>query len=376
MDLSTILLVVAVVSGFAGGGAARFRSWGTGIGDLFVGTLTSGLIALLATVVLALTHGLDRFGVVHMGYLLAVVAAPIGFLMIALPLHIDQEFATPLMARLLVVAALGLIGFGVWATHVEPRRLVVDAHGLGVTGLDRPLVVGVLADLHADSAGDDERAAIDRLIEAEPDVVVIAGDLTQLEPDEVAERAPEIIGLLRRLVTAVERVIMVEGESDDPEVLAELAEESGVLLLADDIRDLVVAEQRVTFVGLREPLSRDETEAEGIDGLIRDQLANSYGDDDLVLLVSHRPEAVLAIDDLPVDLVISGHTHGGQVALPWVGPLFIPGSIPRSVGAGGLHLVDGEAVYVSHGAGLERGQAPQARFRVRPSVGLLTLVPS
>ena len=47
--------------------------------------------------------------------------------------------------------------------------------------------------------------------------------------------------------------------------------------------------------------------------------------------------------------------------------------VPRDVAAGGLHTISGNRIYVSPGIGLERGQAPQLRFLVRPTVGVLDL---
>ena len=74
-----------------------------------------------------------------------------------------------------------------------------------------------------------------------------------------------------------------------------------------------------------------------------------------------------------IDLTLAGHTHGGQVQLPGVGPLMIASRVPRSVGAGGLHSLAGRRIYVSRGVGVERGQAPRLRLGAVPEVSLITL---
>ena len=74
-----------------------------------------------------------------------------------------------------------------------------------------------------------------------------------------------------------------------------------------------------------------------------------------------------------VDLTVAGHTHGGQIALPFLGPPVTLSDLPRSVGAGGLHEVDGNPIYVSTGIGLERGSAPQVRFLTQPSFGIIDI---
>ena len=122
-----------------------------------------------------------------------------------------------------------------------------------------------------------------------------------------------------------------------------------------------------------------EDEAENLANEIplSERLAAETTPGDTVIAVSHYPDVVLDLPaDTTVDLVISGHTHGGQVSIPGFGPPMTLSNVPRVVAAGGLHVVDGHPVYVSTGVGLERGQAPQLRFNVRPSVALLTIVPS
>ncbi len=74
-----------------------------------------------------------------------------------------------------------------------------------------------------------------------------------------------------------------------------------------------------------------------------------------------------------MDLTVAGHTHGGQVVVPGLGPLLTLSDVPRDVARGGLHEVDGNPVYVSPGVGLERGRAPQVRLFNRPAVAVLTL---
>ena len=95
---------------------------------------------------------------------------------------------------------------------------------------------------------------------------------------------------------------------------------------------------------------------------------------DIRLLLAHRPDAAKWLaPDTRVDLVVSGHTHGGQLQLPLVGPLTTASNVPRDVAAGGLHSLGGRRIYVSRGIGVERGQAPRLRFGAPPEVSILTL---
>jgi predicted MPP superfamily phosphohydrolase len=87
------------------------------------------------------------------------------------------------------------------------------------------------------------------------------------------------------------------------------------------------------------------------------------------VVISHAPDFV---DSLPfkVDLVLAGHTHGGQFVLPFFGPLVTASRLPR-VYAADLHDYQGTPLHVSRGVGLERGFAPPVRFLCPPEICVL-----
>ena len=342
--------------------------------DVVVGFLVAALFAVVVIVVLVLWAGLDRFGLLHFGYLLLVVAFPLGTAWIVTPHLIDAERRTPFLGWLLLLGSLVVVPVGVWATHVEPFRLQVDTEILGATGVDSPIVVGVIADLQTTTIGSHERAALDAVLDGDPDLVVLPGDVFQLEPEQLADALPEFIGWLRTLTDAVDDVVIVNGHADDAEILSDMAETTGALYLENEVRQIRIGRQRLQIVGVS---TSPEEEPGHIDPILLEQIDDGLVEDDLVLMLSHHPDTVLTLpSDAPIDLVISGHTHGGQVSLPRIGPIFTLSDVPRVVAAGGLHVVDGHPIYVSTGVGLERGQAPQVRLGVPPSVGLLTIVPA
>ncbi len=112
----------------------------------------------------------------------------------------------------------------------------------------------------------------------------------------------------------------------------------------------------------------------GVDDLwtARQDLGAALGDatdDDACLLLSHNPDTVESIDDQRVSLVLSGHTHGGQVVLPVVGAPIVPSQYGQKYLRG---LVETEAtkVYVSRGLGTV---TPPLRFCCPPEINLITL---
>jgi hypothetical protein len=113
-------------------------------------------------------------------------------------------------------------------------------------------------------------------------------------------------------------------------------------------------------------------------GVLADLQTTGVGDyerDAVERLLGHKPDAIELGRATPVDLAVTGHTHGGQVSLPVLGPPLTLSSVPRHIAAGGLHELYGTPIYVSTGVGRERGNAPQLRLGVRPSIGIIDLVP-
>jgi predicted MPP superfamily phosphohydrolase len=93
---------------------------------------------------------------------------------------------------------------------------------------------------------------------------------------------------------------------------------------------------------------------------------------DLRIVFGHNPNFVAQLAPLGkvADLVLAGHTHGGQVALPFLGPPYTKTSLPNRY-ASGLHDYMGLPLHVSAGIGMERAAAPQIRFLCPPEICLL-----
>jgi predicted MPP superfamily phosphohydrolase len=331
-------------------------------------TALGGLVTLAAAtfvvLVVGVVQGLDLFGIAHVLYLQAALAVPLlGAGLLGLCWWRPHSTAAIGLAAVLLVPAL----IGIWSSHIAPFQLRVDEHRVPVSGSaagSGTVRFAVLADLQTTGIGDHERAAVRAVMDAEPDVILLPGDLFQADGETLEEQGPAVRELLAQL-EAPHGVYLVQGDVDTAERWQRIVPPD-VTVLDDEVVELRIRDRVVHLGGTRLDVSSAGAES------VRDQLAAT--ERDLTVLMSHRPDTVLYLPtDSGVDLTVAGHTHGGQIAVPLFGPPLTLSQVPRDVGAGGLHEVDGNPIYVSTGVGMERGQAPQVRLLVPPSVGVLDL---
>ncbi|HST42038.1 MAG TPA: metallophosphoesterase [Conexibacter sp.] len=311
--------------------------------------------------------GLDRpFGVAHVLWLDAVVALPIA----AVALALLGWRAGGWLLRGLVMLGLLLAPVGAYASFVEPQRLVLERAQVPLdqarAGADS-VRVAVLADIQFDRLGEHEREAVARVMEQRPDVILLPGDYIDGSPAERARELPKLRELFARL-RAPGGVFAVQGDQETAEQARAIFDGSGIRLLENELVTTRVGDRRITIAGIEKHYVTADARA-----AIR-ALEARPGARDVRILLAHRPDPVLRLrPETRLDLVVAGHTHGGQLQLPFLGPLRTASGVPREVAAGGLHTLDGRRIYVSRGVGVERGQAPKLRLGAPPEISLLEL---
>ena len=364
MLLNYYAIAAAVIVGTVSGMASV--SWIRGRVHNSLVAIRAATIGIVGSLILSagalLITGLDGFTLIHVVYVVLTVGVPLAGVIVLLFARERSRVVTALC-----LSAQLAIPVGIYATHIEPFWLRTESVKLTVDGVGEGIRVGVLSDLQTTAVGTYENEAVDRLIALTPDIVVVPGDLYQFDPDLFGERAPQFSELVQRLVDAVSIVYLVSGNTDTVTGLLRITEGTGAKVLDNQIDTLVLKGSVVSIGGIT--LFGDERVAQ--------RVAERLSDDDLAevrILLAHKPDAVELLEGRSVDLLVSGHTHGGQVSLPLLGPPLTNSRVPRHVAAGGLHELDGTPVYVSTGVGRERGNAPQIRFGVRPSIGIIDLV--
>jgi predicted MPP superfamily phosphohydrolase len=264
-----------------------------------------------------------------------------------------------------------MVPIGLYASWIEPFRLRLESARLvlpeGREG-KAPIRIGVLTDLQTARVTDYERSAVNRLMAERPDVIVLPGDVFQGTRAEFDDTLPALVALFERF-SAPGGVYLVLGDTDGAGAhLGEVLRSSRVRVLVNEVVTKTVRDRRVTIGGVELRSTRPAARS------VIDRLEHAPGDDDVRILLSHRPDVVLGLKPRSrIDVVIAGHTHGGQIVVPGYGPPLTLTKVPRPVAAGGLHRVAGNCIYVSRGVGCERGQAPRIRFLCPPEISLVDL---
>jgi predicted MPP superfamily phosphohydrolase len=254
-----------------------------------------------------------------------------------------------------VVLAVGFDAF--W---IEPTWLEVTHVRLTSPKLTRRVRIAVVADLQAETFGAYEGEVLDRVMEAKPDLILFAGDYTQAAPRAEADLRRQINAYLRGVRLSAELgVFAVEGNVDHaewPEIFAHLS----VMSVTSPRDSFTLGPVQLTCLSLRD--SRQQTL----------NISNPHPELYHIVL-GHGPD--FAQGEIDADLLVAGHTHGGQVRLPLLGPVVTNTSLPRRMACGTSHLPSGAWLVVSRGIGMERGPAPRLRFLCRPELVIIDLEP-
>lgn len=263
-------------------------------------------------------------------------------------------------------------------TYVHTNRAVPE-------GFDGFRIVQ-LTDIHSVRSTAQRELIYEKTAAQEPDIICITGDLVDSRYYSLhgVEGEAETLALLEQLLQLAP-VYYVYGNHemillDDPQnnAFKKAVEELGVQLLNNKVIRLTKEEQDGTLYvgGIQDPstLYKDQRYAyfsdngERMEAML-DAVSADIESEDFLLLLSHRPEYLELYDQYQIDLCLTGHAHGGQFRLPFIGGLYAPGQgfLPKYTV--GLYETEDLEMYV--GAGIGNSVIP---FRLFNPPEILTIV--
>jgi predicted MPP superfamily phosphohydrolase len=274
-----------------------------------------------------------------------------------------------------ITAVIQLIGSILlfYATAIEPFKLSLSTLEVSTDRLSpetKPIRLLQISDLHVEYLTKREARVLEIVNEAQPDLVVISGDYVNLSNN----RDPKTLAQVRELLSQINAPYGVYAVLGTPlvdlaETVAPLFEELPIVLMRGEWQKVDVGNGRyLTIIGM------DCTHNLPIDRERLAKLVETAPNHSPQLFLFHSPEMMPEAAAHDIDLYLCGHTHGGQVRLPLIGPLLTSSQLGRRF-VMGLYKMGRTHLYISRGIGLEGLSAPRVRFLCPPEMTLVKIKP-
>lgn len=222
--------------------------------------------------------------------------------------------------------------------------------------------IAQVSDLHNDVFGEGNADLLKLLDASKPDIIALTGDLID-SYDTDMEIAVSFVEEALKIAPCYYVTGNHEGRVENWKQLLEELEQLGVTVLYDECIELECNGQKIVIAGVNDP--KFETYAS-----LQSVLSDLMEEDGFTVLLSHRPELFDDYVTAGVDLVLTGHAHGGQFRVPFAGGLYSPdqGIFPEY--DCGVYQKNGTAMVVSRGLG---NSAFPFRLNNRPELVVVRL---
>ena len=270
---------------------------------------------------------------------------------------------------LVALAAVPVIIWTVWSNcTVGMTRYSVLSSRLPPAFHD--YTIAVISDLHNAEFGEENSQLLELIRAEQPDCIAITGDLVDSNRADL-EVAVNLTGQLVKIAPCY--YVTGNHEAWLGEKYRQLEEEllkQGVTVLRDESVMLEKDGERIQLSGLDDPdfTERDPSVQQSV---VEAKLKELISSKDYCVLLSHRPELFEAYLNAGVDLVLSGHAHGGQFRLPFAGGLIAPNQGIFPDYDAGIYTEEDTTMVVSRGTG--NSMIP-VRFNNRPEVVCIKLL--
>lgn len=230
--------------------------------------------------------------------------------------------------KILLTVIVGFITIIIW---IYWSNTVLIINHIKISGDNLPqsfegFRIAQISDLHNAELGEKNINLVEKLAECDPDIIVITGDIIDSHHTNIdvsvafAKKATEMAPTY--FVTGNHEVWLDENEYNE---LIDKLTDSGIIILQNESVTLKRNNERVRLVGVDDPSFNADyllDEVSVMNSNLSELIKNNA---DYTVLLSHRPELFNVYVSGNVDLVLSGHAHGGQFRLPFLGGVVAPG---------------------------------------------------
>lgn len=226
-----------------------------------------------------------------------------------------------------------------------------------------------LSDIHDAEFGEDNLELVNKVKILSPDAIFITGDFI----DRNRYNLEQSLKIIEQLYD-VAPFYYVTGNheistNDDEHIKTELTRLGVRVLINESVTIDSGQGEQIAVGGIEDPLSSNLEEKEYVEKVI-DETYKDIPEDMFKILLSHRPEQFDVYVDRRIDLVFSGHAHGGQIRIPGIGGVVAPGQGWFPKYTSGIHEADQTSMIISRGLG---NSIVPIRVFNRPEVVVVTL---
>jgi hypothetical protein len=254
----------------------------------------------------------------------------------------------------LATSGLLCFAYGYFIEPYWPEITRVRITSAKLSSLARPIRIAHISDLHSDPKPRLESKLPELIAAEKPDIILFTGD---------AINSPEALPVFKeclRLIAAIAPTFVVRGNWDASfHRRSDLVSDTGAEELRSAAKRIEIEGAILWIGGVAAGQEVDLTET-----------FKEAPQADFKVFLHHYPDEIEEVSLAGIDLYCAGHTHGGQIALPFYGALITLSRYGKRYEAG-LYRVRDTWLYVNRGIGMEGGPAPRVRFCARPEITII-----
>ncbi len=248
----------------------------------------------------------------------------------------------------------------IYGFYIEPSQINLTRLDL-IESPQSPVVKFLhIADIHMERIGKREEKLLALVNKYQPDFILFSGDFLNLSNIRDIESIQQVSYLFNQ-INDISPIYYVTGSPavDIDETVLQIEELSNAKRLDNSNHTITINGISINLIGIT-CTHQPHLDIKNLNSLEKQGMRN--------ILLYHSPDLVYELPpDNKVDLMLSGHTHGGQVRIPLIGALFTGSLYGRKLQAGLYQFYD-TLLYISRGIGLEGLGAPKVRFLSRPEI--------
>jgi len=313
-----------------------------------------GCVAAFAASLFALLPSQGGFGFFRLMAWAIFLHGPIALCLAAR--RFGRESRVGFYASLTAAGLILAVAFD--AFLIEPKWIEVNRLTIESAKVSKPIRLVLVSDIQTDKVGEYEQRCLSLAMEQKPDAIFFSGDYIQLPAREIRPEQEALARVFEEVgLAAPLGIYAVQGNTDNVGWERVFGRVDANLFIKRGV--VQSGELQVTGLTMKQSFN------------VRTKVRESSK---FHIVLGHAPD--FALNEIEADLLLAGHCHGGQVQLPFVGPLITLSQVPRAWAAGMTELDEDTTLVVSRGVGMERNAAPRMRFLCRPEVVVIDVIPT